>query len=35
VHHVTSDLAEFLKSVSAKLSQHQQGASHEKPSSHH
>jgi putative hydrolase of the HAD superfamily len=35
VHHVTSDLAEFLKSVSAKLPQHQQGASHEKPSSHH
>lgn len=35
VHHVTSDLAEFLKSVSEKLPQHQQGASHEKPSSHH
>ncbi|MDP1701001.1 MAG: HAD hydrolase-like protein, partial [Aestuariivirga sp.] len=35
VHHVTSDLAEFLKAISAKLPQHQQGASHEKPSSHH
>ena len=35
VHHVTGDLAEFLKSVSVKLSHHQKGTSHEKHSSHH
>jgi putative hydrolase of the HAD superfamily len=35
VHHVTSDLAEFLKSVSIKLSHDQKGASHEERSSHH
>jgi len=35
VHHVTGDLAGFLKSVSIKLARHQEGASHEKHSSHH
>ena len=35
VHHVTNDLAGFLKSVSLKLSRRREGASHEKHSGHH
>ena len=35
VHHVTSDLSGFLKSVSSNLPHHHKEASHEKHSSHH